>query len=721
MSSSNKQFLIAPLRIIAHLATISGLSLLLFEISGFPAHSQLIYITRISASVITFLVIALTNFSFSKNNAVLLVHLVLLSVILSFGVIVYFIPQTLVLNVAIVSLLVFTASLFLNWDLKNQIIVSVYYNIIFVSSVLFNSNIEHFNTKSPEAVSYIILLSIMAIVASTFKMIRNGDKQEDKVEIEDPVIEHFFNHTSEGFYESDLEGNLILVNNTFKKIFGLEYTGKIEKVNLIKNILKNYDQRKFLLENIESGETQINDVLQAKKSDGSEIVIALSDQLILDENDKPDYFIGFVADVTEKYKKEEESQKLIISLKSKLKKYEDVKTSILKNSVFKSRYLSNVNHDVKTPMNSIMGFLTLIENELYESVDELKEFAKGAKVSSDALLDMINNIIDLASIDSESTSVEIFEFQIKDQLEKSISIVTPAVKEKAIKIRFEIDPETPITLKGDLIKYRLIVNNILNFSVKSTHEGEVGILVKPETVENNKVKISTVITDTGKGISKEKLNHLFSVDELLKDTNNKKEPGLGLVLAKELVKQMGGKFEITSKLNSGSTFKFTVSFEYIGTDKVGEFEKRLEPANPKKEIETEIPQIPENSKKSSKRILLVEDNPISQNIELKVLREVGYQVDAVSNGIEAIEAIKTGKFKLVLMDIEMEDMDGIEATKRIRKLGDEIKDIPIIAVTAHSSMKDRQRCLKAGMNDYIAKPININFLKMTIDQWLMRG
>ena len=124
------------------------------------------------------------------------------------------------------------------------------------------------------------------------------------------------------------------------------------------------------------------------------------------------------------------------------------------------------------------------------------------------------------------------------------------------------------------------------------------------------------------------------------------------------------------------------------------------------------------SQKSKKRLLLVEDNPISQSVELKLLREAGYAVDPVSNGYDAIEAIKTDSFDLVLMDIEMSDLDGIETTKRIRELDPPMGLIPIIAVTAHSSMKDREKCLAAGMDDYIAKPININFLKMTIDQWL---
>ena len=121
---------------------------------------------------------------------------------------------------------------------------------------------------------------------------------------------------------------------------------------------------------------------------------------------------------------------------------------------------------------------------------------------------------------------------------------------------------------------------------------------------------------------------------------------------------------------------------------------------------------------SNKKILLVEDNPISQNVEMKLLTEVGYEVEAVTNAADAISLLQEFQFDLVLMDIEMTDMDGITATKTIRELAGDVKNIPIIAVTAHSSMKDRERCLEAGMNDYIAKPINIHFLKMTIDQWL---
>lgn len=193
------------------------------------------------------------------------------------------------------------------------------------------------------------------------------------------------------------------------------------------------------------------------------------------------------------------------------------------------------------------------------------------------------------------------------------------------------------------------------------------------------------------------------------------------MIAKEFVKLMGGEIDVESKVGSGSRFYFTVKMRLKGETDVIEGT----PTDESTELLNEIILIDEAKTENShtetslqKKILLVEDNPISQNLELKILREVGYNVEAVSSGQEAIDAVESGLFKLVLMDVEMNDMDGLTATKKIRSIPGSIGKIPIIAVTAHSSMKDREKCLAAGMNDYIAKPINIHFLKLTIDQWL---
>jgi CheY-like chemotaxis protein len=183
---------------------------------------------------------------------------------------------------------------------------------------------------------------------------------------------------------------------------------------------------------------------------------------------------------------------------------------------------------------------------------------------------------------------------------------------------------------------------------------------------------------------------------------------------------MHGEIKVESKIGLGSKFYFN-AFMKLNPNAVLDRVHELSQTIPKEKtpIESVVQSVEEkHAYVQHKKLLLVEDNPISQNLELKILREVGYDVEAVSTGHAAIEAIKTGAYNLALMDVEMTDMDGITATKKIRDYGGSASKIPIIAVTAHSSMKDREKCLAAGMDDYIAKPINIHFLKITIDQWL---
>ena len=238
------------------------------------------------------------------------------------------------------------------------------------------------------------------------------------------------------------------------------------------------------------------------------------------------------------------------------------------------------------------------------------------------------------------------------------------------------------------------------------------------------IEILTSIEDTGHGIPSDKLSMLFEPYIQVKSKRGAKEgTGLGLVISKEFVKLMNGEIHVESKLGLGSKFYFTVIMKlYSGAQIAASLNEKMERVASKTSDESaDLSSDPKMLRELApkKRLLLVEDNPISQNLEAKILREVGYDVEAVSTGHEAIQAVNSGKFNLVLMDVEMTDMDGIAATEKIRELiNDSVSKIPIIAVTAHSSMKDRERCLAVGMDDYIAKPINIHFLKITIDQWL---
>lgn len=271
----------------------------------------------------------------------------------------------------------------------------------------------------------------------------------------------------------------------------------------------------------------------------------------------------------------------------------------------------------------------------------------------------------------------------------------------------------------------------------------------------NTAKIKVVITDTGRGMPKEKLPLLFKPYSQIKEKkwNRVEGTGLGLMICKEFITLMKGDIDVQSDEGIGTKVQFTAQlkkvkdqvttstilpkeepktvlhelpdiqadkFHFGKVDNLHDKEDIEMKEQPQKKFEIKLTK--ENgdaqSKISKKRLLLVEDNPISQKVEMKLLRDSGYHVDAVGNGFDAIDAVKNGEFDLVLMDIEMPGMDGLTATQKIRELGINAAEIPIIAVTAHSSMKDREKCLTAGMDDYIAKPININFMKITIDQWL---
>jgi CheY-like chemotaxis protein len=256
--------------------------------------------------------------------------------------------------------------------------------------------------------------------------------------------------------------------------------------------------------------------------------------------------------------------------------------------------------------------------------------------------------------------------------------------------------------------------------------------------KNDEVTIKTIVKDSGQGIAKESLKMLFRpFSQVHSVRSNRQGTGLGLVICKEFSNLMGGDVEVDSEIGVGSTFTVTVKlstkpftveqkldYDKIATGADDEPDEGSDLPSPKtmvdekKDFKKAIDMATAYVDDNKKRILLVEDNPISQNVEIKLLKSVGYEVDAVSSGEEAIKATASGRYDIVLMDIEMPGMNGLTATQKIRELEGESKHIPVIAVTAHSSMKDREKCLAAGLNDYIAKPISINFLKMTIDQWI---
>ena len=731
----SNRLIIQPFRALAKFTAVSGLFALIFEVRYFDDFSIEIYLARLGAILIAFGLLVLSNSKLGRKYPVALVHILLISIIVSFGVIIYLIPRTLVFNSHIISLLIFTAALFLSWEVTNQIIVAIYYNLVFACSILLTDRTVYALPNMFESVLLVLFISAMAVAASSinYKLRRDAVFKSFEVAASEKRFRNIFENSAEGIYQSTIDGRFIIVNPTLVKMLGYKTEEEAKQLNIDKDIYKNSVDRETLKKLLFKQGKVKNYRLVLKKKDGAHIVVKANVNVITNEDEEPLYFEGSIQDITLQVQAEYERQKALDALKLEKIKADQAANKAIEESSFKTRFLANMSHEIRTPMNSILGYLDLIENHLYDDGGELDQFAKNARMSAESLLDTINNILDLSKIEAGKMDLDELEFSVQKEIDKAVSIVSQSIKEKNITLTQEVDNSLPITVFGDSTRYRQVVLNLLSNAVKYTEKGEIHISVKEESKTDTVLELLTVVKDSGQGIPQDKQKLLFRPFSQVQNTrSNKQGTGLGLVICKEITNLMGGDIKVESEFGKGTIFAFTVKLrlhptidddvskeEMLETVKKSGFAEKVEGEAGK---EVEKPKVigltttDTNNEKS--RILLVEDNPISQNVEIKLLSSVGYLVEAVSSGEDAIEAASKGRYDIILMDIEMAGMDGITATKKIRNLEGDVKDIPIIAVTAHSSMKDREKCLAAGLNDYIAKPISINFLKMTIDQWI---
>ncbi len=721
---SNKS-LVPPFQALSKFVAFAGLVAMILEVRYFAAQSVDIYISRLSAILIAFILLVISTTNLGKRHAVLLVHILLLSIICSFGVMIFLIPKTLIFNSHIISLIIFTAALFLSWDVTNQIIVAIYYNIVFASSIIFNSKQIFILPNMIESVVLVLVISVMAIVASyiNYKLRHESVIKTFEVSQSEKKFRNLFENSVEGIFQFTKEGKFLTVNPALIKMLGYSSDEDIKKLGLVDDIFKRKSDWELLSKLLEKQGKVRNFRVPYKKKDGTEITVRMNVRTYEDEESGMLVYEGSLQDITQQVQAESEKQKALDALRLEKNKADSVAKKAQQESSFKSKFLANMSHEVRTPMNSVMGFLTLIENDLFEDKEELKNFARDARLAAESLLDIINNILDISKIEAGKMELDEIEFDIRNEINKAVSIITQSVKAKGLIFEQMISDSIPVKIFGDPTRYRQIVLNLLSNSVKFTEQGKISLNVNAQSQSDSVIEIMTTVQDTGAGIPSDKLSILFEPYIQVKNKKGAKEgTGLGLVISREFVKMMHGEMNVESKVGLGSKFSFNVKMK-LQPDAVIESdltEATSIAVHEEFQSKLESDAVPETKAEAApkKRILLVEDNPISQNLELKILREVGYNVEAVSNGFDAIQSAQSGAYSLILMDVEMTDMDGITATQKIRALDTPIAKIPIIAVTAHSSMKDRERCLAAGMDDYIAKPINIHFLKITIDQWL---
>jgi PAS domain S-box-containing protein len=392
--------------------------------------------------------------------------------------------------------------------------------------------------------------------------------------------------------------------------------------------------------------------------------------------------------------KEKRADELIIANKELQAAKTEVENAIIsakETLKAKQQFLSNMSHEIRTPLNSIIGFTNvLLKNGLSEQQDD---YVQAIKTSSDSLNVLINDILDLAKVDAGKMTFVTEPFDMRQSIKSILHSFDLKLKEKNLELVREYDSKIPPIVLGDSVRLNQIILNLMSNAIKFTHKGKITLSVKIQSEEGEKTFIEFAVTDSGIGIAADKIDSIFNLFEQAEITtsNSYGGTGLGLAIVKQLIEFQGGTIGVSSKIGVGSTFSFTLPFGK--TDKAIVEEKEI---------------LKLDSTIKALRILVAEDIVLNQLLIKIILSDFGFAHDVVDNGKIAVEKLKTHTYDIILMDMQMPQMNGFEATEYIRKTMK--SKIPIIALTADVTTVDIAKCKAFGMDDYISKPIDENQL-----------
>ncbi|MEP6900599.1 MAG: PAS domain S-box protein [Actinomycetota bacterium] len=492
-----------------------------------------------------------------------------------------------------------------------------------------------------------------------------------------------------GIFLTDARGGCIYMNKTLEQISGYSAENFFD-FNWFQSVHAD-DLKRLSKEWEEKGKIgAFNFVYRLIKKDGS-IVWASSNSAPIRVNGEIFGYVGMVEDVTER--------KLIAAELQQAKEDAEAATQA------KSQFLANMSHEIRTPMNSIIGLTGLmLEGDLSA---EQKDLMETVCHSSESLLTIINDILDFSKIEAGKMELEILDFDLRRTIEEVFNLFSQQSLRGNNKLSFNFATGLPEILRGDAGRLRQILTNLIGNAVKFTSNGRVSINTKlvEETDEN--VLIRFEVSDNGVGIAPEHSTELFKAFSQADGSIKRRfgGTGLGLAISKQLVEMMNGEIAVDSDLGQGSTFWFTARFE----KSLKPTEIKLDKSSPSNRRDNLTPV-------KNLKVLVADDNAVNRKVALLMLGKLGYQADIACNGLEVLDLLRQKSYDVVLMDVQMPEMDGLEATRQICVEWPTEKRPRIIAMTANAMSGDRDQCLEAGMDDYVSKPIRKEDLLAALEQ-----